>query len=106
MMIILLLICSIVCNSLDSTRYRIARRQAICFNNPNAQGHPATQLPEKVESESDYKHANPFFFISQLTTFIPLNSPAIQRYFHFEAFRLPGIISGIPLYMSKRSLLI
>jgi hypothetical protein len=106
MMIILLLICSIVCNSLDSTRYKIGRLHAVCFNNTNAQGHPATQLPEKVESENDYKHQNPFFVITQLITFIPLNSAALRHYFHFEAFRFPGNISGIPLYMSKRSLLI
>jgi hypothetical protein len=105
-MIALLLICSIVCNSLASTRYRSTSHQLVCFENPSSHAQPVTQLPEKVESEKDYKHQNNFFFIQQLTAFIPLNSPELRRHSQFDAFCFRGNISGIPLFLSKRSFLI
>ena len=103
--IVLLLICSIVCSSVVSTRSQRALHEGVCLKNPNSPL-PATQLPEKVESENDYKHENNFFFIQQLGSFIPLNSPELQRYSHSDAFGFLGNISGVPLYISKRSFLI
>ena|GEM_PF-2235018 len=105
-MIGLLLICSIVCNSLVSTRYQTSLHREVCLKNPNSHTLPGAQLPEKVESEKDYKHENNFFFIQQLISFIPLNSPELQRYSHFDAFCFRGNISGVPLYVTKRSFLI
>lgn len=105
LMIVLLLMCSIVCSSLVTARSQRSLHQIVCLKNPNSPL-PATQLPEKVESENDCKHESNFFFIQQLISFIPLNSPELQRYSHLDAFRLSGNISGIPLYVSKRSFLI
>ncbi|HMG88697.1 MAG TPA: hypothetical protein VK589_01520 [Chryseolinea sp.] len=106
MMIALLLICSIVCNSLVSTRRNTTSNELICHQNPDSHTPPGTQLPEKVESENDYKHENNFFFIQQLTEFIPLNSPELRRHSQSDAFCFSGNISGIPLFLSKRSFLI
>jgi len=106
MMIALLLICSIVCNSLASTRYKTTFHVLLCFENPISHAQPFTQLPEKVESENDFKHEDNFFVIQQLTAFIPLNSPELRRHAQFDAFCFRGNISGIPLFLSKRSFLI
>ena len=106
LMIIVLLICSIVCNSPCSERIQSTLNQAVCLKNPNSHNLPATPLPAKIESENDYKHENNFFFIQQLTGFIPLNSPELQRHSHFDAFCFIGNITGVPLYVSKRSFLI
>ena len=106
MMIVLLLICSIVCSSVASVRYTASLNELVCLENPNSHAQPVTQLPEKVESENDYKHQNNFFFIQRLITFIPLNSPELLGHFNFDAFCFRGNISGIPLFLSKRSFLI
>ena len=105
MMIALLLICSIVCNSFVSAPYNSTVYKLVCLENPNSHSQPVTPLPEKVESENDYKHQIHFFFIQQLITFIPLNSPEL-RHSHFDAFCFHGNIPGIPLFLSKRSFLI
>jgi hypothetical protein len=106
LMIALLLICSIVCNSLTTSRYNSTSSQLVCLENPNSHAQPVTPLPEKVESENDYKHQNNLFVIQQLTAFIPLNSPELQRHSQSDAFCFLGNISGIPLFLSKRSFLI
>jgi hypothetical protein len=106
MMIVLLLICSIVCNTVASARYKPTSSQLVCLDNPSAPAQPVSQLPEKVESENDCKHQNNFFFIQQLIAFIPLNSPELRRHSQFDAFCFRGNISGIPLFLSKRSFLI
>ena len=105
LMIVVLLICSIVC-SLNSTRFQSTLNREVCLNNQTSHNLPATPLPAKIESENDYKHENNFFFIQQLTGFIPLNSPELQRHSHFDASCFPGNIAGVPLYVSKRSFLI
>ncbi|HEX6892395.1 MAG TPA: hypothetical protein VF141_16925 [Chryseolinea sp.] len=106
MMIVLLLMCSIVCNALVSAQHRTTSSQLVCLGNPGAPAQPVSQLPEKVESENDCKHQNNFFFIQQLIAFIPLNSPELRRHSQFDAFCFRGNISGIPLFLSNRSLLI
>ena len=105
-MIALLLICSIVCNSFASTRFNTSSRQLVCIQNPNSHAQPGTQLPEKVESEKDNKHENNFFFIELLVVFNPLKSSEIRRYSEFDAFSSRGNLSGVPLFLSKRSFLI
>jgi len=102
MMITLLLICSIVCSSLASVQYKATSSLLVSLQSPTSHGQPVPQLPEKVESENDYKHQNNFFFIQQIGAFIPLNSPKLD-YSHFDAFCFRGNISGIPLFLSKRS---
>jgi hypothetical protein len=106
MMLVLILICSIVCNSVASARYKTTAHQFAYLENPSSPAQPVSQLPEKVESENDCKHQNNFFFIQQIIAFIPLNSPELRRHSQFEAFCFRGNISGIPLFLSKRSFLI
>jgi hypothetical protein len=105
-MIITLLLCSIVCNSFDSARYKSSTYLLVSLNNPNGHAQPVTQLPEKVESENDYKHQNNFFVIQRLVAFIPLLSPELHCHSYLNAFCFRGSISGIPLFLSKRSFLI
>lgn len=106
MMIVLLLLCSIVCNSVGSIGCKSSTQLLISLENPNAHSQPASQLPEKVESESDYKHENNYFFIQHLIAFIPVHSPELYWQSHFDTFCFRGSISGIPLFLSKRSLVI
>jgi hypothetical protein len=105
-MIVFLLICSIVCNSINSVSFKPTTHLSVGQNNSNSPTQPASQLPEKIESENDLKHQNNFFFIQQLTAFIPLNSPELQGHSQFEALCFRGNISGVPLFLSTRSILI
>ena len=106
LMIVVLLFCSIVCSSLDSTRFQSTLKLEVCLKNPNSHNLPATPIPAKIETENDYKHENNFFFIQQLIGFIPSNSPELQRHSNIDAFCFLGNVAGVPLYMSKRSFLI
>ena len=106
LMIVIVLICSIVCSSVNSNRVQGPLQKDVCLKNPNSHNVPATPLPAKVESEKDFKNENNFFFIQQVSSFIPLNSPELKGYSHFDPFRCRGNITGVPIYVSKRSFLI
>jgi hypothetical protein len=103
-LLVAFLLTSIVCSSLALWQLMVIRR--IFCSKPSNARKSATQLPEKVESENDSKPHNNYFFIHLVGEFLQFSVPVSQHASFYHAFLMRGNTSGIPMYLSKRSILV
>jgi hypothetical protein len=100
------LLTSIVCSSLGAMAINGHSQESFVSKPSNAISKSATQLPEKVESENDSKPHNNYFFIHLVGEFLQFSVPVSQHASFYHAFLIRGNTSGIPMYLSKRSILV
>jgi len=104
--VIFFLLAPIVCSTINSFSPYRKTQGFVVTKKANTPSRSDTQLPEKVESENDRKPHNNFFFIHPVGEFTRFNITKSQRTFSYNAFRFWGIRTDIPLYLSKRSIVI
>lgn len=106
LLVVFFLMTSIVCNSITALAVTVRKQEFVVTKTSNSLSKPATQLPEKVESEKDGKPHDNYFFIHLVGEFLQFSVPASQHASFYYAFRIRGNTTGIPRYLSKRSILI
>jgi hypothetical protein len=104
-LMIFFLLASIVCSSITSVGTFTCSQDHLTLSTPNTHSRTDSQLPEKVESENDFKHESNFFFIHQVGDFLPCGGK-LKFVFFSKALRFRGNITGIPLYLIQRTIVV
>ncbi|MDH4092229.1 MAG: hypothetical protein OEV74_20865 [Cyclobacteriaceae bacterium] len=105
-MVVIFLLLSIDCSSLNLSGTNKNTHSTIVLKKPGTPVKSDAQLPEKLESEDDYEPQHTFFFIQHVGQSIQLGKVESQRTFFDSVYRFRGILTGIPLYIVIRSMLI
>lgn len=105
-LVVFCLLLSIVCSSV-TTGYTTARSHAATIlKKPGNTAKSDTQLPEKIESENDYKPHINFVFIHAVGAIVHFDFvKSLQRYTITDT-RFRAITTGLPLYLVMRVIMI
>ncbi|MEP6736197.1 MAG: hypothetical protein ABJA70_11795 [Chryseolinea sp.] len=104
--VIFVLLFSIVYVSINATGSENRVHSAPFLKKPVSSSKSDTLLPEKVESENDHKPHLSFLYINPVDEVTHLNISQSLHTCFFNATRIRGNSSDLPLYLMKRSILI
>jgi len=104
--VVIFLLTSIVCSSMNSSGVHNDSRASIVLKNPRTPAKSDTQLAEKLESEDDNEPHPNFFGLLQVDFSLQLEKTETPDTRFHNDYRFRGVASGTPLYITIRTIIV